>query len=260
MQISFFDIHSHLNIAPLSERVDELVDRLKDECVGTIVVGVDLETSKKACELAEKYDNIWACIGMHPADNLKEEFDADQYRTLAALPKVVAIGECGLDYFRGKSADMIARQKEVFEKQIAIAKEFRKPLMIHARPSKDTADAYEDVLDILEKHESVHAHFHFFVGSVEIAKRALARGFTFSFDGPITFSSDYDEVIKMLPLENIMLETDAPFAAPAPYRGKTCEPWMVVEMYKKVAELKNLSLEGVQKQVAENAKRAFDLG
>ena len=184
---------------------------------------------------------------------------------MAKHDKVVAIGECGLDYFRGKDEALVARQKELFLQQIKLALEAGKPLMIHGRPSKGTQDAYEDVLDILAEYPDIRANFHFFVGDMTIAKRVLAAGFTMSFDGPITFSSDYDEVIQMLPLEHIMLETDAPFAAPEPYRGQnpstglraSCEPWMVEEMYKKIAELKNIPLEEVQKQVQMNVERVF---
>lgn len=259
MKFAYFDVHSHLNLSPLFERAGEITEEMKQRGVGTITVGVDLETSKQSVELAEKYDNVWACIGMHPVDNQTEEFNFEAYKELAQNKKVVAIGECGLDYFRGKDEAVIARQKELFIKQIELSLEVNKPLMIHARPSKGSMDAYEDVLTILEQYEGVKANFHFFVGDKAIAERALLVGFTFSFDGPITFSKDYDEVIKMIPLQAIMLETDAPFAAPEPYRGKKCEPWMVEEMYKKVAELKELPLEVVQQQVQANVERVFGI-
>ncbi len=286
MKFSYFDVHSHLNLSPLFEKRGEVARVMAERGIGTITVGVDLATSKQSVEIAETYDNVWACVGLHPTDSAPspeagegrpedrgEVWDA--LHELAQHKKVVAIGECGLDYFRGKDEAMIVRQKEIFKKQIELALEVGKPLMIHARPSKGTQDAYEDVLEILEQYvtttpaakratpppkggeEKPHAHFHFFVGDVAIAERALAIGCTFSFDGPITFSKDYDEVIKILPLEAVMLETDAPFAAPAPHRGKTCEPWMVEEMYKKVAELKELPLEVVQKQVQANVERVF---
>jgi TatD DNase family protein len=277
MKFAYFDVHSHLNLSPLFERAGEIVEEMKRRDVGTITVGVDLATSKQSVEIAETYDNVWACVGMHPADNTEEVFNMEEYKRLARHGRVVAIGECGLDYFWAKEEAMIVRQKEIFKKQIELAMEVGKPLMIHARPSKGTQDAYEDVLEILEQYvtttpaakratpppkggeEKPHAHFHFFVGDVAIAERALAIGCTFSFDGPITFSKDYDEVIKMLPLQAIMLETDTPFAAPVPHRGKTCEPWMVEEMYKKVAELKELPLEVLQKQVQENIQRVFGI-
>lgn len=272
MKFAYFDVHSHLNISPLLERAGEVIEEIKQRNIGTITVGVDLATSKQSVEIAEKYDNVWACIGMHPTDSFPASGEEESHgsaggggdlwaemKELAQHEKVVAVGECGLDYFRGKDEAMITRQKDIFKKQIELSLEVGKPLMIHARPSKGSMDAYEDVLEILEQHKGVKAHFHFFVGDTTIAERALLIGATFSFDGPITFSKDYDEVIKMIPFQAIMLETDAPFAAPAPYRGKKCEPWMVEEMYKKVAELKELPLEVVQKQVQTNVERVFGI-
>jgi TatD DNase family protein len=133
--------------------------------------------------------------------------------------------------------------------------------MIHARPSKGSMDAYTDALDILEIYKKdnpkLHANFHFFVGDIDIAKRILANDWTVSFDGPITFARDYDPVIEFMPIENIMCETDAPFASPVPYRGKTCEPFMVIEVYKKIAEIKGLDLETTTAKIRENVKRVF---
>lgn len=272
MNFAYFDVHSHLNLSPLFEKRGEVARVMAERGIGTITVGVDLETSKQSVEIAETYEHVWACVGLHPTDSFSASGEEGSHgsaggggdlwtemKELAQHEKVVAIGECGLDYFRGKNESIINQQKEMFVKQIELALEVGKPLMIHARPSKGSMDAYEDVLDILEQYAGVQAHFHFFVGDVAIVERALVRGYTFSFDGPITFSKDYDEVIKMLPLQAIMLETDAPFAAPAPYRGQTCEPWMVEEMYKKVAELKNIPLEDVQKQVQANIERVFGI-
>lgn len=271
MNIRYFDIHSHLNIKPLSETKDEVIARIREEGVATITVGVDFDTSKNTIGISEMYpDACWATVGLHPADNINEEFNSEKYLELAQHPKVVAIGECGLDYFRlPKNEEEILtikeRQKEIFKKQIAIAIEVNKPLMIHARPSKGSMDAYEDVLEILEaeskklKAKRLNANFHFFVGDIEIAKRALELGCTMSFDGPITFSRDYDDVIKFLPLESIMAETDAPFAAPEPYRGKTCESWMVKEIYKKIAEIRGEDEEEVRLKLLENSKRFFGI-
>jgi TatD DNase family protein len=183
--------------------------------------------------------------------------------SLALKEKVVAIGECGLDYFRDNDEDFKIKQKEIFKLHIKLALETKKPLMIHARPSKGTMDAYFDVLDILESYKKdnskLNANFHFFVGDINIVKRALGFSFTFSFDGPITFSHDYDEVIKEIPIESIMAETDSPFAAPVPYRGKRCEPFMVKEIIKRIAELKGLSEEETNKIILSNVKRVFKL-
>ncbi|MES2416431.1 MAG: TatD family hydrolase [Patescibacteria group bacterium] len=259
----YIDIHSHLNLSPLSEDQDAVIVRMVEAGVGTITIGVDYETSQKAVEIASKYDFIWAGVGLHPTDNMEEEFDIEKYKTLAENPKVVCIGECGLDYFRDQREEIKIKQKEIFKKHIELALEIGKPLMIHARPSKGSMDAYEDALNILEQYkkenDTLAGNFHFFVGDINIAQRALAINFTMSFDGPITFARDYDEVINFLPLTSIMAETDSPFASPVPYRGKTNEPAYVIEIVKKIAEIKNLSEEDVAQALLQNVKRVFNI-
>lgn len=260
----YIDIHSHLNLEPLKGDRDGVLTRMVEHGVSTITIGVDYETSEEAITIAEKYDFIWAGVGLHPTDNTSEAFDITKYETLAHHKKVVCIGECGLDYFRGADETTKEKQKDIFKQHIELAIQVKKPLMIHARPAKGSMDAYEDALDILESYkkeqgENLRGNFHFFVGDIRVATRALAIGFTMSFDGPITFTTDYDEVIKFIPLESIMTETDAPFAAPAPYRGKTCEPYMVQEVVKKIALVKNLTENEVAEAVFANAKRIFSI-
>jgi|JI10StandDraft_1071094.scaffolds.fasta_scaffold64902_4 TatD DNase family protein len=256
---NLFDIHSHLNLNQFDTDRDAVIARMKEEGVSTITVGVDLATSREAGSLAEKNpETLFACIGQHPTGNATEAFDMDAYVELGAHSSVVAIGECGLDYYRDEKPETKVAQKELFLKHIELAKTLNKPLMIHARPSKGNMDAYEDALDILEQHD-VRANFHFFVGDAVVAARIIKNGWTVSYDGPITFSSDYDDVIRSIPIESIMAETDAPFAAPAPYRGQRCEPWMVGEVVKKIAELKEMSVEDVQRQLRENVNRVFGL-
>ncbi len=279
MSFNYIDVHSHLNLKQFDSRSTEsfgqadrehVIEQMKQQRIATITVGVDFESSKMAVELADKNENLFACVGMHPADNSTEVFNVEEYKKLAEHKKVVAIGETGLDYFRIDGAEeeinnTKQKQKEVFIKHIELAIDAKKPLMIHARPSKGTQDAYNDVLDILETyalsavHSLLKCNFHFFVGDVPVAKRIVEAGHTVSFDGPITFTDEYNEVIKYLPLENIMAETDAPFAAPVPYRGKRCQPDYVVEVYKKIAEIKGLDPEMVRLQLNENAKRVFSV-
>ncbi|MCX6755071.1 MAG: TatD family hydrolase [Candidatus Nomurabacteria bacterium] len=259
----YIDIHSHLNLEQLNPDHEAVIARMVEHDVATIVIGVDYETSQEAIAVAEKYDFIWAGVGLHPADNLNEVFDFEKYKALAQNKKVVCIGECGLDYFREANEEIKQKQKILFKQHIELGLQVGKPLMIHARPSKGSQDAYEDALEILESYKKEHnnllGNFHFFVGDITIATRALAIGFTMSFDGPITFTNDYDEVIKFIPMESIMSETDAPFAAPVPYRGKTCEPYMVKEVVKKIAEIKGSNEDEVAKAVMTNAKRVFDI-
>lgn len=256
--IRYIDIHSHLNLSPLSENREAVLATMKELGVGTITVGTGLETSRAAVEIAEQNpDMCWATIGIHPADG-DEEYVAEAFEELARHEKVVAIGETGLDYFRDQSSETKSKQVELFKKHIELAEKAGKPLMLHVRASKGSDDAYFDALEIL-KGVSVKANFHFFSGSRACMEAIVAAGFTVSVDGPITFSRDYDEMVAACPIESIMAETDAPFAAPAPHRGKTCEPWMVLEVVRKVAELKGLSEEEVRVQLLENARSFFGI-
>ena len=259
----YIDIHSHLNLEQFDLDREEVIQKLKDENISTVTVGIDYQSSLKAIELAEKHENLFASVGLHPSDVLTEEFNYNDMLSLSSNKKVVAIGECGLDYFRENDEEFKNKQKEVFNLHIKLALETNKPLMIHARASKGTMDAYEDVLDILESYKktnpSLNANFHFFAGDINIAKRIIKNNFSISFDGPITFSHDYDEVIREIPIEYIMAETDSPFAAPVPYRGKRCEPQMVKEVVKKIAELKEISLEEALNKINSNICKVFKI-
>ena len=242
---------------------EEVIQKLKDEDISTITVGADYKTSVLAVELADKHENLYASVGLHPSDVLIEEFNYEQMFNLAINKKVVVIGECGLDYFRDNNEEFKNKQKEIFNLHIKLALEVGKPLMIHARASKGTIDAYSDVLDILESYKkdssNLNANFHFFAGDLNIAKRIVKNGFSISFDGPITFSHDYDEVIKEIGLESIMAETDSPLVSPVPYRGKRCEPQMVKEVVKRIAELKAMSIEETNNIILNNIKRVFGI-
>ena len=259
-----FDSHCHLHFSQFDNDREEIIGRLKEADIKVINVGTDFEESKKAIELAKKYpDLLWASVGLHPNDNLEEDFVIDKYRDLAKIANVVAIGECGLDYFRSPSKAEITRQKEIFEKQIKLAKELNKPLILHCRPSIGSQNAYEDAIEIL-KYENLNilngnGVAHFFSGSKETAKKFLDLGFYISFAGPITFASEYREIVEFVPINRILIETDSPFAAPAPYRGKRNEPAYVEFVARKVAEWKSLSFEEVANQTAENAQKLFQI-
>ena len=244
-----------------------------------ICVGTQASTSESAIKLAEKNPNdIWATVGFHPnhlaeewyydkkeqsADS-PEKFDIDRLRELAENPKVVAIGECGLDYYRlpANNQELITnnkkRQRDVFSQQIQLALSSTKALMIHSRPSKGTDDAYEDTLNLVASFKALPpAVAHFYVGSLAITKRLLDAGFYFTFGGVITFSRDYDEILKYIPLDRILLETDAPYVAPALYRGRRNEPAYIVETAKALAQIKNVSFEEVSQQTTVNALKNF---
>lgn len=254
----YFDIHSHLNFPDYEKDFPEIIGRLRETETHTICVGTDLESSKKAIELADEYPEIYACIGVHPVDDPKRNFVREDFEKLVYNPKVVAIGECGLDYFHQKREEDKERQERDFRAHIDFALDKNLPIMIHSR------DAYQDLLDILEPLASVHGeklrgNVHFFAGNIEEAKRFFNIGFSVSFTGVITFARNYDEVIKYSPLDMIMSETDAPFVTPAPYRGKRNEPSFVQEVVKKIAEIRGEDEEMVSKVLVHNALRGFGL-
>lgn len=266
MHFSHFDIHSHLNLSPLNERVGELARELRSRAIGTITVGIDTATSREAIRLAHEYpDTLFATVGLHPTDVLQEEFSFEIFLELARDPKVVGIGECGLDYYRNRDESFIALQKKVFRAHIELALLVGKPLMLHIRPEAGTMTAYHDALDILEEYYKLHGsalrgNAHFFVGDIAVADRFLALGFTLSFDGPITFTNQYDEVIRHVPLDRIMCETDAPFAAPVPHRGQMNLPIYVPHIYSKIAELKGISEQELVAQIFRNIQKIWGIG
>lgn len=268
MEYAFFDIHSHIHGEEFDSTREALLQSCVDNSVGTFTVGTDYVESERAVQCALQYENVFATVGIHPVDKI-EDFDYDKLKNIAMNRKVVAVGECGLDYYwpaadNWKNGEVFEknRQKALFENQINLAIELNLPLMIHGRPTKGSMDAYEDIIEVLktckrEHGEKVRGNVHFFAGNVLIAKEFWGLGFTTSFTGVITFTHDYDEVIKNAPLEMLMAETDSPYATPVPHRGKVNTPLLVRCVYEKIAELKNIPLEGLQKQFDENRKRVF---
>jgi TatD DNase family protein len=258
MQPKIFDIHSHLNFRDFDNDREEVIKEMQKNGIWTICVGADEKTSRECVKLAEKYENIYASVGVHPTEHLGVELPSD-LRKLAEHPKVVAIGECGLD-FKDRPSQVcegptFAEQQDLFKKQIELALELDKPLMIHCR------DAHKEVIDIVSSFKNqdlrLRGNIHFFSGTWEQAKKYFELGLTISFAGPVTFANQYDETIKNAPIDKIMIETDAPFAAPVPHRGKRNEPMYVLEIAKKIAELKNMTLEEVLTATTNNALRLF---
>lgn len=291
--MKYIDIHCHLDSPEFDTDRSEILARMQAQEMGAITIGADLESSKRAVEIARANENIWACIGVHPDHLVLPEkssdavsalghkdkaletasllFSADGiFEELAQNSKVVGIGECGLDYFArrslgegGLSEDEKIRQKDLFEKQILLAGKYKKPLMLHVRASsRKSQDAYDDTISILEKYKkgslpTLSGNVHFFAGNLETAKKFLDLDFTMSFTGVITFTHDYDEVIKFLPQNAIMAETDAPWVAPVPFRGERNEPSYVLEVIKKLAEVRGESFEDLNKAMLANFRRIF---
>jgi len=272
----FFDIHAHLNFSAYDADREEVIQRTQENSVAVINVGTQQDTSKKAVEIAEKYENMYAIVGLHPVHTGKsyhdeaelgeggkaftsrgEEFDFEYYKELAKHPKVVAIGECGLDYFHLED-ESLEKQTAIFLEHIKLANELGKPLMLHVRSSKERS-AYKDACKILKEHARVPFNFHFFAGSIEEAQIILDIGGNFSFTGVITFAKQYEELVRCIPLDRIMSETDCPYVTPVPFRGKRNEPLYVIEVVKKIAEIKGLSLEETALQLIKNTQNFFKL-
>lgn len=263
MEPKYFDIHAHLNFKDYDSDREEVIARCKEQGVLVNNVGTSLQTSEEVVALAEAHPHLYATVGVHPTD-WQEGFDESRFHALATHSKVIAIGECGLDYFRITNESDKDEQKKLFEKHIALAEEVGKPLMLHIRPAPPTAgdsassyDAYLDVLEILNAHPSVRAHAHFFAAPWSMAERFLARGIGLSFTGVITFTHDYDEVIQKVPLNMLIAETDAPFVAPVPYRGKRAEPLHVRQVVAQLATIRGVGEEELRQALLDNARRLF---
>lgn len=277
----FFDIHSHINFNAFKNDGDEVIKKTLEESVWTILVGSEYDTSKRAVEYAKKYNKgIYAAIGLHPFHIIEQEIKSGdweienksttavsplyfkKYIELAKSPKVAAIGECGLDYYHIPENTAITLKEikklqiETFEQQIEIALKLNLPIMIHCR------EAHNEVIKILKKYKSqagdkLRGDIHFFTGNLEQSKQYFNLDFSISFTGVITFANNYDKVIKKSPLERIMIETDAPYVAPVPHRGKRNEPIFVKEVARRIAEIKNLSFEEVAEATTRNAIEMF---
>ena len=283
--MNFVDTHAHVNFRAYKDDAKEVLERSLNEGVWVVNIGSQIDTSRQAVELANQFnEGVYAVAGLHPEHThsqyvdeeethfftREEKFNYDAYRKLAENPKVVGIGECGLDYYHithnmehGAMEEIKQRQKETFLAQIKLAKELNKALVVHSRSSKGTDDAVEDILGILQgleiKDEGLRFVLHSFTGSPEVLRKFIKLGAFVSFNGIITFdkTGNMEKLVKLAPLDKIVLETDCPYLAPVPHRGKRNEPAFVKFVAEKLAEIKNLSVEEIEKITTENAKRLF---
>jgi TatD DNase family protein len=276
----FIDTHAHLNFSDFKEDADKVIKRSLDSYTWMILVGSELKSSRRALDYANKYEKgVYASVGLHPINinyqeslenqkvGEKEHFNFESYENLAKLSKVVAIGEAGLDYYRldegfdkGKQKN---KQKEVFLKQLFLARQLNLPIIIHCR------QAHDDILEILKDFKQDNPHLfsdnkawgvmHCFSGDEDLAWQYFNLGLMISFTGLITFSKNWDDLIRKVPLDKVMIETDAPFMTPEPYRGERNEPMLVQYVANRIAEIRSVPLERIAEITTNNAKRLFNI-
>jgi TatD DNase family protein len=278
--MKYIDTHCHLNFAIYHDDIQEVITRTIEQQVAVINIGTQASTSLHAAQLAQDNSHFWAIIGLHPIhtmasfhdnDELGNEgeeftsrgelFDPVYYRGLLdTYPKIVGIGECGLDYYRIE-AQTKEVQERAFRSQIELALEYDLPLMLHVRPSQGSYDAYEDVLEILSEYKkenpSLRGQVHFFAGTKDLIDSFLALGFYISFTGVVTFAPMYTELVAHVPLNKILSETDAPYVSPAPFRGKRNEPIHVQEVVKKISEIHNIDSDTIAEQIKMNVAELY---
>jgi TatD DNase family protein len=268
----FADSHAHLFFKDFSDDLDDVIKRACNEGIEYIInPGTDLETSRKSIELAEKYDIVYACVGFHPHDAGKADHKSlEEIEKLSYHPKVVAIGEIGLDYHYDFSPR--DKQQEVFASQIEIAARRNLPIVIHSRESED------DVLKIVESKVASlpgwrsngnarlsRGVFHCFPGNAAMARKVIAWDFYISIPGPVTFThkskpNTMADVIKEIAIDHILLETDCPYLSPVPLRGKRNEPANIPLIARKIADLQQKELQTIATVTTENVKKLFNVG
>ncbi|MFH1207013.1 MAG: TatD family hydrolase [Patescibacteria group bacterium] len=275
------DTHAHLNFSAFKDDLDEVVGRASNAGMKVINVGSQYSTSQRAVELAKKYPGVcYAAIGLHPIhlfelhvdveempfNSRREEYQAEAYRTLAKNPGVVAIGEVGLDYFQIPAGvtktDFKIKQKWVFLKQLQLAKELALPVILHCRGEKDEMEhAYLDMLHVLKEVDYQRVVIHCYTADFDIAKKFLEFGAMISFTGIITYpkTEKLATVVKRVPLDRIMVETDCPYLAPQIVRGQRNEPRFVQYVAGRIADIKGLPYNEVEEQTTKNALSFFSL-
>ena len=254
--MQLFDTHAHYDAEQFDADRDELIKNLPEKGVALVVnPGCDIPTSRKALELAKRYDYIYAAVGYHPESCAPyQESELNILREMANDPKVVAIGEIGLDYYWEENPPR-ELQQQVFRAQMELARELGLPVIVHDR------EAHADSLAIIREFPEVKGVFHCFSGSAEMAKELVKMGWMISFTGVLTYKNARKavEAAEAVPIESVMIETDAPYMAPVPHRGERCDSSLVVHTCEKLAEIKNISTEDCAWITMENGKRFFGI-
>lgn len=257
--LMLFDTHAHYDDDQFGTDRETLLASLPEHGVGLVLnPGCDLESSRKAVAYAETYPHVYAAVGIHPEniEGVELERDLPALEALAkSSPKVRAIGEIGLDYYWVKEPEQRRFQAEVFRAQMRLAGRLQLPVIIHDR------EAHLDSLTVVEQYPAVRGVFHCYSGSVEFAQRLLDLGYLLSFTGVITYKNAKKavDVVRAVPLDRLMIETDSPYMAPVPYRGKRNSSLYVYRMAEAIAEIKEIPLEEVIAQTTENGKRLFGI-
>ena len=251
------DTHAHIDMQNYSEQFEEILNNAKNNSVEKIIIpGVEPLGFNRIIEIIEKYDNIYGALGVHPSEAKTFNDDvSDRMLLLGTNKKIVAVGEIGLDYYWDKS--FVELQKEIFIRQIEIAKELRKPVIIHDR------DAHSDTFEILKltKAKDTGVVMHCFSGSAEFAMQCVQEGFYIALGGVVTFKNakKMKEVAKIVPIEKLLLETDSPYLTPEPFRGKENQPAYVKYAAEEIARLREIDLDELAQRTSENAMRVFKL-
>lgn len=256
MEPLLFDTHAHYDAEQFDVDRDEVLAGLPGRGVGLVVnPGCDLASSQKAVAIAERYPFVYAAVGYHPENcGPYEDSHLDVLRQMAAHPKVVAVGEIGLDYYWEENPPR-ELQKKVFRAQLALAEELGLPVIVHDR------EAHGDSLAIVKEFPNVRGVFHCYSGSVEMAKELVRLGWMLSFTGVLTYKNARKavEVAQAIPIERLMIETDSPYMAPVPHRGKRNDSGYVVHTCERLAELKGISAEECARVTMENGRRFFHI-
>ena len=251
--MKLIDTHSHIYYDKYKNDLPEVINNARNNNVSKIIcVGVDIDTSKKSIKIAEKYDMVYATAGYHPHESKETQLDyLKQLKEILSHNKVIAVGEMGLDYFYKISDSKI--QRRIFREQLELARELDMPAIIHNRDSDD------DLLNDIKSSKITKGVIHCFASNLEFANKLLDIGLHISFTGMITFVKELQDVVKQIPLDKIMVETDSPYLAPIPHRGKRNEPYMVNFIAEEIAKIKGLTLEEVANTTTKTARDFFGI-
>ncbi len=249
--MKLIDTHAHIYYDDYSDRMDDVINSAKECGVEKIIsIGVDLKTSEECIKLAEKYDSVYATCGIHPHESNKVSkrylYELEEFY---AHPKVVAVGEIGLDYYYDFSDRKV--QRKVYNEQLELAASLDLPSVVHCRDSDD------DILAGIQESSKGVGVIHCFASTLDFAKKILETGFHLSFTGLITFVKELEEVVENVPLEKMMVETDSPYLTPKPHRGKKNEPSYVLHVAEKIAQLKDIDLDEVASSTTKTALNLF---